>query len=128
MEAIALFEITPTKHRLYISNEKFAFSSGPITFNFPAKLWNIEIDAATVTLNVQDIDKDVSFSIYPNPVDKALKLSKKVDEIIIFDVNGKSVAKQQFVEEISLENLNKGFYIAHFKIGNSIFVKQLIKK
>ncbi|MDP5028762.1 MAG: hypothetical protein NWQ14_11105 [Flavobacterium sp.] len=44
VEAIALFEITPTKHRLYISNEKFTFSSGPISITFPAKLWLIEIN------------------------------------------------------------------------------------
>lgn len=50
VEAIALFEITPTTHRLYISNEKFVISVGPLIFTFPAKLWLIEIDAETVTL------------------------------------------------------------------------------
>jgi hypothetical protein len=116
VEAITLFEITPIEHRLYISNEKFVFSVGPITITFPAKLWFIEIDAETVTLDVPDIDSDLSLNISPNPFDKTLKLSERVDEIVIFDLLGRMVTKQQYVKELSLENLIQGRYIAHLKI------------
>jgi hypothetical protein len=128
VEAIALFEITPIKHRLYISNEKFIFSYEDITIIFPPKLWLIEIDAETVTLDVPDITSDLTLTIFPNPFDKTLKLSERVDEIIIFDLLGRMVAKQQYVKKLSLENLSPGHYIAHIKINNSILIKQLIKK
>ena len=128
VEAIALFEITPNQHRLYISNEKFIFSYEDITIIFPPKLWLIEIDAETFTLDVLDITSDLTFTIFPNPFDKTLKLSERVDEIIIFDLLGRILAKQQYVKKLSLENLNPGHYIAHIKINNSIIIKQLIKK
>jgi hypothetical protein len=54
IEAIALLEITPSKHRLYISNEKYIASYGSMTIPFPAKLWLIEIDTETINLNVPD--------------------------------------------------------------------------
>ena len=128
VEAIALFEITPNKHRLYISNEKFIFSYEDITIIFPPKLWLIEIDAETVTLDVPDITSDLTLNIFPNPFDKTLNLSERVDEIIIFDLLGRILAKQQYVKKLSLENLKPGHYIAHIKINNSILIKQLIKK
>ena len=128
VEAIALFEITPNQHRLYISNEKFIFSYEDITIIFPPKLWLIEIDAETFTLDVLDITSDLTFTIFPNPLNKTLNLSEKVDEIIIFDLLGSIVTKQQYVKKISIENLNPGHYIAHIKINNSIIIKQLIKK
>ena len=128
VEAIALFEITPNQHRLYISNEKFIFSYEDITIIFPPKLWLIEIDAETITLDVLDITSDLTLTIFPNPFDKTLKLSERVDEIIIFDLLGSIVTKQQYVKKISIENLNPGHYIAHIKINNSILIKQLIKK
>ncbi|MDP5000983.1 MAG: T9SS type A sorting domain-containing protein [Flavobacterium sp.] len=127
VEAIALFEITPTKHRLYISNEKFTFSSGPISITFPAKLWVIEINAATL-LDLADNIVDNSVILYPNPFDESFKLSKIVDEIVVFDLFGRIITKQYFVDEISLENLNRGSYFAHIKINNTQLVKQIIKK
>ncbi len=48
VEGIALFEITPTSHRLYLSNEKFNASLGPIKITVPAKLMLFEIDAQTL--------------------------------------------------------------------------------
>ena len=49
VEGVALFEITPKIHRLYISNEKFSTSIGPIKIAIPAKLLLIEIDTSTWT-------------------------------------------------------------------------------
>ena len=49
VEGIALFEITPTAHRLYLSNEKFNTSLGPIKIKVPAKLMGIDIDTQTLT-------------------------------------------------------------------------------
>jgi hypothetical protein len=128
VEAIALFEITTTKHRLYLSNEKFVASVGPITISFPAKLWIIDIDTDAIALTVPDLASDFAVNCYPNPFDKILKLSERVDEISIYDLSGRRITKQHFVEELSLEHLNKGFYIAHIKVKNSKSVMKIIKK
>lgn len=124
VEAIAFIEITPTKHRLYISNEKFQYSF----FTLPAMLRTVEVDAASIILDIKDQTKELSFTVFPNPFDKTLKLSEKVDEIIIYDLLGRMVTQQQFVEELSLENLYKGIYIAHIKINNSTLVRKIMKK
>jgi hypothetical protein len=126
VEAVALFEITASKHRLYISNEKYIASFGSTTIAFPAKLWFIEIDA--VTLDVQDIKSDITLNIFPNPFGQILKLSQKVDEIIIFDLFGRIVTKQEFVEELSLDSLNDGVYIARIKVNNSTIIRRIIKE
>jgi hypothetical protein len=62
IEAIALLEITPSKHRLYISNENTSFLW--MTIPFPAKLWLIEIDTETINLNVPDNTSDLAFNIF----------------------------------------------------------------
>lgn len=49
VEGIALFEISPTQHCLYLSNEKFSTSLGPIKIKVPAKLLGIDIDTETLT-------------------------------------------------------------------------------
>jgi hypothetical protein len=127
VEAIALFEITPTKHRLYISNEKYTFSSGPISLTFPAKLWFVEINSDTL-LDVPNITIDNSVILYPNPFDTTLKTNKIVDEIAVYDLSGKMLVKQQNVAEIALENLKQGHYFVQIKIDNTLIVKQVIKK
>jgi len=47
IEAIAILEITSTKHRLYLSNEKHIASFGSIKIPYPAKLWSLEIHKKT---------------------------------------------------------------------------------
>jgi len=127
VEAIALFEITPTKHRLYISNEKYIFSSGTISITFPAKLWYIEINSDSL-LDVPNNTMDDSLKLFPNPFDSTIKTNKIVDEIVILDQSGRIITKQQYVDEILLENLSQGNYFAHIKIDNNIYVKQIVKK
>jgi hypothetical protein len=56
-----------------------------------------------------------------------LKLSQIVDEIIIFDLFGRIVTKQ-FVEELSLDSLNDGVYIARIKVNNSTIIRRIIKE
>lgn len=48
VEGIALFEMTPTSHRLYLSNEKFNASLGPVKIKIPAKLMEIDIDTKSL--------------------------------------------------------------------------------
>lgn len=52
VEGIALFEMSPTTHRLYLSNEKFHTALGPIKIKIPAKLMSIEIDTQKLTSTI----------------------------------------------------------------------------
>ena len=128
VEAISLFEITANKHRLYISNEKYVITIGPITLPFPAKLWMIEIDTNTITLTAPNNVPDTALNLYPNPFHTLLNLSERVDEIIIYDVSGRKIVEQYFVDKLYLEGLNKGLYIAHIKINDSKLVRKIIKQ
>ena len=56
VEGVALVEITPTKHRLYLSNEKFSTSLGPIKIKIPAKLLQMEIDSKTLKPSIPNTD------------------------------------------------------------------------
>ncbi len=126
VEAISLFEITPSKHRLFISNEKYTFTSGPISMTFPAKLWTIEVNADTF-LSLEDIANN-HFVLYPNPCEKAINTSVIIDEITIYDNFGKMIFQDQNVNKISLENLVPGVYFAQIKLENQFYFKKVIKK
>jgi hypothetical protein len=62
-KAIALLEITPSKHLCIFRMKIHRFlwiDDNP----FPAKLWLIEIDAETINLNVPDNTSDLAFNIF----------------------------------------------------------------
>ena len=101
---------------------------GPITLPFPAKLWMIEIDTNTITLTAPNNVPDTALNLYPNPFHTLLNLSERVDEIIIYDVSGRKIVEQYFVDKLYLEGLNKGLYIAHIKINDSKLVRKIIKQ
>ena len=127
VEAISLFEITPTKHRLYISNEKYTFTSGPISITFPAKLWFIELNADTF-LSLDTIDSNNHFVLYPNPCVTAINSSVIIDEVTIYDNFGKIIFQDKNVNSISLENLVAGVYFAQIKLEKQFYFKKIIKK
>ena len=127
VEAISLFEITSTKHRLYISNEKYTFTSGPISITFPAKLWFIELNADTF-LSLDTIDSNNHFVLYPNPCETAINSSVIIDEVTIYDNFGKIIFQDKNVNSISLENLVAGVYFAQIKLENQFYFKKIIKK
>ncbi|MCW2118937.1 T9SS type A sorting domain-containing protein [Flavobacterium sp. 7A] len=128
IEGVALLEITPTKHRLYLSNEKYVATFGSFTVTFPAKLWLLEINTETLSLQSQDFSIENIVNLYPNPFDRTLTLNKVVDEVSIFDALGKLITKQQSVNNLSLENLDNGIYFAHIKTNNTIVIRKIIKK
>jgi hypothetical protein len=126
VEAIALFQTTPNQYKLYLSNEKFSTFVGPIPFSFPAKLWSIVI--AAPVLQVPTNNEALVLTIFPNPVENLLKLSKRVDEIIIYDSSGRIIDKQCNVDEVSVENLNSGIFTAQIKVDNITIIRKIIRK
>lgn len=126
IEAISLFEITPEAYRLYLSNEKYTINFGSIPFAFPAKLWSIEIESSL--LSVPKISSDFDITIFPNPVENLLKLSRNVDKIIIYDVAGRTMSTHYNVEQISVDDLKGGVYMAQIKIDSLTIVRKIFKR
>nr|WP_262913976.1 T9SS type A sorting domain-containing protein [Polaribacter sp. DS7-9] len=128
VEGITLFETTSTKHRLYISNERYTAFLGSLTFLFPAKLWIVEIDVDTLSLNTSDeIIVNEKLNISPNPFYNTLNLSKVVDEATIIDLSGKTIDKQYSTKKLSLGHLQKGIYILKTKKNNAVSIEKIFK-
>ena len=126
VEAISLFEVTDTSHRLYITNEKSSVQIGSITFPFPAKLWTIEIDSNNLTLSTSKNNLEM-FSMYPNPFNTTINFTEKVDEVLLYNLLGEVVLKREFIKKLTTKNLHTGIYFAHIKIGNTSTVKKIVK-
>ncbi len=123
-----------------IDDEGFLYS--PFTYVFREEnglvyldITNPEGSVATFwasTLSNNDIDK-TKFSIYPNPVSNQLHIDSdqaKIEQIIIYNLNGKQVFKVDFHEDQSIElsNLAKGMYLVKVKTETGSLTKKLIKK
>lgn len=126
VEGVCLFETTNSKYRLYLSNEKFIATAGPISVPFPAKLWLIEIEDES--LNTANNKLESIVDVYPNPVENKLNFSQSVDEVSIFDAYGKLILIKYNVNEILFESFNSGVYFVKMKVSNSLVVKKIIKK
>lgn len=128
VEAIAIFEITPTEHRLYLTNERFVISLGFTTIIFPAKLWLFEIDANASILGVPDSSLATSLTLFPNPAETILKFNKQVNSIVIYDILGKIVLKDKNLRKLSIEHLSQGEYFATLNIDGTTLTKKFIKE
>jgi hypothetical protein len=79
-----------------------------------------------IPLPVEDMDKKLALSIYPNPAKDKLYVSfdnnkNKIDKIVITDITGKMIIQQNTPanNEINVDNFPKGFYIIRFFNGDS---------
>jgi hypothetical protein len=79
-------------------------------------------------LQVPTNNEALVLTIFPNPVENRLKLSKRVDEIIIYDSSGRIIDKQCNVDEVSVENLNSGIFTAQIKVDNTTIIRKIIRK
>jgi len=72
----------------------------------------------------------IKTQIYPNPSNSVIHIhgSENYDNIQIFDINGRTVAKLKSRQEIPVENLKQGNYIIQFitrgkVVGKASFIK-----
>ena len=87
-----------------------------------------EICPATASID----DLNLSFSVYPNPVNNTLNISagSTIDAVNIFDLTGREVLRATpNVDKTSLDvsSLNKGFYLLTVKSGNQELTTKLVK-
>ncbi|WP_107037474.1 T9SS type A sorting domain-containing protein [Brumimicrobium mesophilum] len=125
IEGVALFEVTSSEYRLYLTNEKFIATAGPITVPFPAKLWSIEIEDESLSITQNDLSSMVT--VYPNPVNNLIKLSDKVDAVKIYNSYGKLIIMDELTSEVAVDDLVKGVYFIHLNINNTIVIQKIIK-
>jgi len=123
-------------------SEVISQAFGPFNYNFRYEGDLIYLDITntngevatfwTSTLSNEDFDK-TNFLIYPNPVSNQLHIDSdqaKIEQIIIYNLNGKQVLKVDFHEDqtIDLSNLAKGMYLVKVQTETESLTKKLIKK
>ncbi|HLW41620.1 MAG TPA: T9SS type A sorting domain-containing protein [Flavobacterium sp.] len=101
------------------------------------KVDNITISAVN-TLPKLNIDDFVSskFNIFPNPVTDILTITNSenigIEEIMIYDINGKKVKRQNFNTrnevQLNIRDFTSGTYMLHIKTNEGVAVKKVVKK
>ncbi len=101
------------------------------------KFDNFKLSAvnATPTANIKDLISS-KFNIFPNPATDIVTITNSenimVEELIVYDTNGKIVKSQSINREsevsLNIENLTSGTYLLHIKTKGGIAIKKVIKK
>lgn len=95
-----------------------------------ATLGSVVVEA--VALSIDDVVKEDSFKLFPNPTSSELQFnaSQVVDNITIYDVLGKQVfafSPKATSDVIEIENLPKGIYLMKVSLDNSIRIERFVK-
>jgi 2',3'-cyclic-nucleotide 2'-phosphodiesterase (5'-nucleotidase family) len=78
---------------------------------------------ALSTTDFGNVENDLSFKIYPNPVESILN-TDSVGSYVVYNLNGQKVLSVENTSEINVESLSRGIYIIQNTNGNSLkFVK-----
>jgi hypothetical protein len=83
-----------------------------------------------ITVGQQEIQNEISWSIYPNPVAETLNLNKltvSVEDVEIVDLTGKIIRKKVENNSISLQNVESGTYWLRLLINGKIEQQKFIK-
>ena len=69
--------------------------------------------------------------MYPNPSDEFIIFNKNISLVKIYDITGKELLEYTDVlvgQQLSIQNLDIGYYIVKAETDNIITTKALIKK
>ncbi len=69
-----------------------------------------------------------SLTLFPNPATDFVRLSKKVDELFIYNVTGSMVKHLRNTESINVSEWPEGIYILRAKTGTDVMTQKLIVK
>ncbi|WCM41489.1 T9SS type A sorting domain-containing protein [Flavobacterium sp. CBA20B-1] len=91
------------------------------------------VPVVTVGITEQLVEK---FNIYPNPATNVVNISNSdnmpVQQITVYDVNGRQLSSQTFQNETEIQlnvtNLASGTYMLHLQTKQGTAVKKLVKK
>jgi hypothetical protein len=88
------------------------------------------VQLALITVGQQEIQQEISWSIYPNPVAETLNLNKltvSVEDVEIADLTGKIIRKKVENNSISLQNVESGTYWLRLFVNGKIEQQKFIK-
>ncbi|MDF1673700.1 MAG: S8 family serine peptidase, partial [Vicingaceae bacterium] len=119
-----------------------AYLGGVVNFRFrgiTGTSWesDLAIDDISVsgTVDVNEIDLNNEFSVYPNPSNGIFNFSYNGDETLnvkVVDVNGKTIYSNLLNNSgngvIDLNNFSKGMYLIVLNNGNTVVTKKIIKE
>ncbi len=77
---------------------------------------------------IADKQKASTFSIYPNPVNDNIRISKQADEIHIYEISGRKIKSVTNTSSISVSDFPEGMYLLQIKTGNEISTEKFIIK
>lgn len=90
------------------------------------KLWKY-----AKNLGTEFITKELQLTIHPNPSSDYVRINtinnEQVENIQVFDINGKLVISKSNSSEINISNLSKGVYFAKIQIDGKLINKKIIK-
>lgn len=100
-----------------------------ISFNSNGKIVEKAISVNTTTLGRDEFTK-VKLSIYPNPVADYVNISTEdeIVEVVIYDVNGRTINTKLNNNQIDVSNFAKGFYIINVITDKANYTQKFIKK
>jgi hypothetical protein len=110
-------------------NKANAYIDSTLGFFCPRVVNTLMLPGNTVGID----DKDVTYSIYPNPTSDFMSFnsSSNINEITIYDNSGKLVRRfnpNQFTFTVDLRQLPKGIYISEVKTNNKVQSERIILK
>lgn len=126
-----VFELRQTAYPYEFSNStSYKYYKWEITANNGgAETYSSEFlflgDEATA---VKTVKAESIVNVYPNPVENVLILTKLVDKISIYSIEGKLITTATKVDKINVSTLQKGTYIAKISVNGLIENKMIIKK
>ncbi|CDF78750.1 hypothetical protein containing pectin lyase fold [Formosa agariphila KMM 3901] len=118
---------------LTLSDINLFVPTGTETLYEAAAVWT-NFNIAQGTLSVDKVEKDLGFSIYPNPVNDIIFIKNsqiREFDITVFDLNGrvllyKSVSTTE--TNIDVSSLATGLYLIKVKSGVSEFTQRILKQ
>jgi hypothetical protein len=96
------------------------------------KAYNCIPDTTVITTAISTpVDKQVSISVYPNPVTEKLSIQSTfpVSSVVVYNMLGQMVGRYTDPVEIDLSKLKSGVYAVHILDGNgNCVVRSVVKE
>jgi hypothetical protein len=119
--------------------EGLDFAAGSLKSASIVKYDNIKLTAIqTLPSYILSTNEQLAtkFNLYPNPATNVVNITNAenmvVQQVIIYDINGKQLSKQNFNNvsgiQLNVENLASGTYMLHVETEQGTAVKKLVKK
>lgn len=127
-ENIVLAEINANEE-LVLTPKNAGTATVLVSFNSNGKVVEKSISVNASTLGRDEFTK-VQLSIYPNPVSDYLNISseEEVIDVVIYDVNGRTLNTRINNNQIDVSNFAKGFYIINIATDKAKYTQKFIKK